>query len=80
MECSHKTGSEFQPNVNILNAKVILSPLYRLAGYFDIFILTHDLSFIESCSFQKKHGDVSEVKLLDKACEAGMDYGKSQVF
>ncbi|XP_055762024.1 complement C3-like [Salvelinus fontinalis] len=28
----------------------------------------------ESCSFQKKHGDVSEVKLLDKACEAGMDY------
>uniref|UniRef100_A0A8C8LZ98 Anaphylatoxin-like domain-containing protein n=1 Tax=Oncorhynchus tshawytscha TaxID=74940 RepID=A0A8C8LZ98_ONCTS len=31
----------------------------------------------ESCSFQKKHGDMSKVKLLDKACEAGMDYGKS---
>uniref|UniRef100_A0AAZ3QD07 Anaphylatoxin-like domain-containing protein n=1 Tax=Oncorhynchus tshawytscha TaxID=74940 RepID=A0AAZ3QD07_ONCTS len=29
----------------------------------------------ESCSFQKKHGDMSKVKLLDKACEAGMDYG-----
>ncbi|XP_070966190.1 complement C3-like [Oncorhynchus clarkii lewisi] len=28
----------------------------------------------ESCSFKKKHGDMSEVKLLDKACEAGMDY------
>ncbi|KAM9490571.1 complement C3-like isoform 1-T1 [Salvelinus alpinus] len=28
----------------------------------------------ESCSYQKKLGDVSEVKLLDKACEAGMDY------
>uniref|UniRef100_A0A8C7JKE6 Complement C3 n=1 Tax=Oncorhynchus kisutch TaxID=8019 RepID=A0A8C7JKE6_ONCKI len=28
----------------------------------------------ESCSFQKKHGDTSKVKLLDKACEAGMDY------
>uniref|UniRef100_A0AAZ3QD92 Anaphylatoxin-like domain-containing protein n=1 Tax=Oncorhynchus tshawytscha TaxID=74940 RepID=A0AAZ3QD92_ONCTS len=31
----------------------------------------------ESCSFQKKHGDMSKVKLLDKACEAGMDYGNS---
>ncbi|CAB1344822.1 unnamed protein product, partial [Coregonus sp. 'balchen'] len=28
----------------------------------------------ESCSYQKKLGDVSEVKLLDKACEAAMDY------
>uniref|UniRef100_A0A4W5Q8Z0 Anaphylatoxin-like domain-containing protein n=1 Tax=Hucho hucho TaxID=62062 RepID=A0A4W5Q8Z0_9TELE len=29
----------------------------------------------ESCSYQKKLGDVSEIKLFDKACEAGMDYG-----
>ncbi|KAK6300273.1 hypothetical protein J4Q44_G00283710 [Coregonus suidteri] len=28
----------------------------------------------ESCSYQKKFGDVSKVKLLDKACEAAMDY------
>ncbi|XP_029480838.1 complement C3-like [Oncorhynchus nerka] len=28
----------------------------------------------ESCSYQKKLGDVSEIKLLDKACEARMDY------
>uniref|UniRef100_A0A4W5QFS4 Uncharacterized protein n=1 Tax=Hucho hucho TaxID=62062 RepID=A0A4W5QFS4_9TELE len=34
----------------------------------------------ESCSYQKKLGDVSEIKLFDKACEAGMDYGKSLVF
>uniref|UniRef100_A0A8C8GFW0 Anaphylatoxin-like domain-containing protein n=1 Tax=Oncorhynchus tshawytscha TaxID=74940 RepID=A0A8C8GFW0_ONCTS len=31
----------------------------------------------ESCSYQKKLGDVSEIKLLDKACETRMDYGKS---
>uniref|UniRef100_A0A8C7TZ92 Anaphylatoxin-like domain-containing protein n=1 Tax=Oncorhynchus mykiss TaxID=8022 RepID=A0A8C7TZ92_ONCMY len=29
------------------------------------------------CSYQKKLGDVSEIKLLDKACESHMDYGKS---
>uniref|UniRef100_A0A8C7WDC7 Uncharacterized protein n=1 Tax=Oncorhynchus mykiss TaxID=8022 RepID=A0A8C7WDC7_ONCMY len=28
----------------------------------------------ESCSYQKKLGDVSEIKLLDKACESHMDY------
>uniref|UniRef100_A0A4W5QXY5 Anaphylatoxin-like domain-containing protein n=1 Tax=Hucho hucho TaxID=62062 RepID=A0A4W5QXY5_9TELE len=33
----------------------------------------------ESCSFQKKRGDKSEVILMDKACEAGMDYGKSSL-
>uniref|UniRef100_A0A8C7GJF6 Complement C3 n=1 Tax=Oncorhynchus kisutch TaxID=8019 RepID=A0A8C7GJF6_ONCKI len=31
----------------------------------------------ERCSYQKKLGDVSEIKLLDKACETRMDYGKS---